>query len=230
MNKLLLLTFILLLFTSCNKYKIEGSASDAGLDGRMLFIKIPTSNDHVWKSIDSCEVIHGEFTMKGKVDSAMMATLFMDETAILPVVIEKGSIKIDINGLNTKVSGTPLNDALYSFLDKQNNLNTKIEDLLHKESQMILNGEDPDRAHEMVYEEGKKLSDKMNKLVVEFISDNFDNVLSSGVFMMIVSNMPYPILTPEINEIIEKAPSSFKDNFMVKEFLNAAQENANKLH
>lgn len=39
MNRLLMLPFVILLLTSCNKYKVEGLASDAGLDGRMLLSK-----------------------------------------------------------------------------------------------------------------------------------------------------------------------------------------------
>ena len=66
----------------------------SSLDGRMLFIK--TLEDGKWVKIDSAEVIHGLFTMKGVVDSIMMATLYMDNEAIMPLVIEKGNIKITI--------------------------------------------------------------------------------------------------------------------------------------
>lgn len=229
MNKYLLLSLVLLLLTSCNKYKIEGSASDAGLDGRMLYVKVLNA-DKVWHSIDSCEVIHGEFSMKGEADSTMMATLFMDNMAILPLVVEKGTMKVTMSGTETKVDGTPLNEALYDFLHKQSELENKVQELFHKESQMILNGENPDEAHEMVNREGKKLSDEMSKLVVDFITGNFDNVLSVGVFALIASNMPYPVVTPEIQQIMEKAPTSFKEHFLVKEFMSVAQENMERMN
>ena len=219
---------VLLALTSCNKYKVEGSASDAGLDGRMLFLKV-LGTDRTWKSVDSCEVVHGEFAMKGEVDSTMMTTLFMDDMPVLPMVLEKGTIKIKISELETKVSGTPLNEALYDFLDKQNKLQVKMNELLHKESQMILNGENPDEAHEMVNREGQKLSNEMSELVVEFITGNFDNVLARGVFLLIASNMPYPVMTPEIKQIMEKAPDSFKENALVKEFVTVAEENTKQV-
>lgn len=228
MNRLLMLPFVILLLTSCNKYKVEGLASDAGLDGRMLFIKI-LDEERNWRNIDSCEVVHGEFSMKGDADTTMMATLFMDDTPILPMVIEKGTMKVSINGSETKVSGTPLNDALYAFLKQQSTIENKVRDLFHQESQMILNGENSDEAHEMVNREGQKLSEEMNKLVIDFITGNFDNVLSSGVFALLVSNMPYPVVTPEIKQIMDKAPASFKENFMVKEFMAAAEENMGNL-
>ena len=228
MSRLLFLPFVILLLTSCNKYKVEGLASDAGLDGRMLFIKI-LDEDRNWRSMDSCEVVHGEFSMKGDADTTMMATLFMDETPILPLVIEKGTLKVSINGSETKVSGTPLNNALYDFLKQQSSIENKVRELFHQESQMILNGENPDEAHEMVNREGQKLSEEMNKLVIDFITGNFDNVLSSGVFALLVSNMPYPVVTPEIKQIMDKAPNSFKENFMVKEFMAAAEENTGSI-
>lgn len=167
--------------------------------------------------------------MKGDADTTMMATLFMDDTPILPMVIEKGTMKVSINGSETKVSGTPLNDALYAFLKQQSTIENKVRDLFHQESQMILNGENSDEAHEMVNREGQKLSEEMNKLVIDFITGNFDNVLSSGVFALLVSNMPYPVVTPEIKQIMDKAPASFKENFMVKEFMAAAEENMGNL-
>lgn len=229
MSRLLLyLPLLLITLSSCNKYKIEGSASDARLDGRMLFIKM-LGTDRAWKSIDSCEVVHGEFSMRGTIDSITMATLFMDDMPILPMVLEKGTIKIKISNQETRVSGTTLNNALYGFLDKQNELQKKVEDLLHKESQMILNGEDPDEAYEMINREGQKLSDDMKKIVVDFITDNFDNVLARGVFLLIANNMTYPMITPEIQQIMDKAPASFKDNAMVKEFMTAAEENMKRM-
>lgn len=228
MNRFLFLPFVILLLTSCDKYKVEGLASDAGLDGRMLFIKI-LDEERNWRNIDSCEVVHGEFSMKGDADTTMMATLFMDETPILPLVIEKGTLRISVNGQETKVSGTPLNDALYDFLEQQNSIESKVRDLFHRESQMILNGDNPDEAHEMVSREGQKLSEEMNELVIDFITGNFDNVLSSGVFVLLVSNMPCPVVTPEIKQIMDKAPESFKENFMVKEFMAAAEENTGRL-
>lgn len=229
MNRFLFLPFVILLLTSCNKYRVEGLASDAGLDGRMLFIKVLDA-DRNWRNMDSCEVVHGEFSMKGDVDTTVMATLFMDDIPILPLVIEKGTLKVSINGSETKVSGTPLNDNLYDFLQRQTEIETKVRDLFHRESQMILNGESPDEAHEMVTREGQQLSEEMNKLVVDFITGNFDNVLSSGVFALLISNMPYPVVTPEIQQIMDKAPDSFKDNFMVKEFMAAAEENMESIH
>lgn len=230
MNKILSLPMLLMLVlnTSCNKYKIEGTTSDSGLDGKTLYIKYMAS-DKNWHAIDSCEVIHGEFSMNGNADSIVMGALFMENAAIMPLVVESGNIKIEINDRNTKVKGTALNDRLYDFLDKQKKIEAKLNELYHKENQMILNGENPDMARDMVNREGQELNDEMSKLVIDFITNNFENPLGVGVFMMAVSNMTYPIETPEITQIMDKAPESFKNNFIVKDFMTAARENTRRM-
>ena len=55
----------------------------------------------------------------------------------------------------------------------------------------------------------------MNALAKEFIQKNYDNVLGPGVFIMLCSNLPYPVMTPLIEEIIEEAPDRFKNNSLV---------------
>ena len=63
----------LLAFTSCaSEYKIEGSSSVSRLDGKMLFVKVPSGDRML--SIDSAEVIHGMFKMEGITDSTSMAS------------------------------------------------------------------------------------------------------------------------------------------------------------
>ena len=93
MNKLFILCSSLLLLTSCaSEYQIKGTSSVSRLDGKMLFVKVPV--DETMVKVDSAEVIHGLFTMQGVVDSAMIASLYMDELSIMPLVIEKGHIQI----------------------------------------------------------------------------------------------------------------------------------------
>lgn len=107
----------LLAFTSCaSEYKIEGSSSVSRLDGKMLFVKVPSGDRML--SIDSAEVIHGMFKMEGITDSTSMASLYMDDESIMPFVIEKGKISISIDNARIVVTGTPLNDRLYDLWEK----------------------------------------------------------------------------------------------------------------
>lgn len=223
-NKILPLLLLLLLFTSCTrKYKIDGSSSVSSLDGRMLFLKVLEEGE--WVKIDSAEVIHGLFSMSGVVDSVMMVTLYMDDESIMPLVLEKGDIKISIANTELKATGTSLNNALYDFIEKKNAMDMQIGDLERKEARMVLDGGDLAEIHDQLVKEGETLVKEMNVYVKKFISDNYENVLGPSVFMMLCSGLPYPIMTPQLDELLKDAPYSFKSNKMVKEFTTKAKEN-----
>lgn len=228
MNKLFFSVVSLLAFTSCaSEYKIEGSSSVSRLDGKMLFIKVPSGDRML--NVDSAEVIHGVFRLEGIADSTVIASLYMDDESILPFVIEKGKIAININNARIIVSGTPLNDRLYDFVGKKTSLDDQAYELERKESRMIMDGKTPDEIQREITKEREKLAAEMNKLAKDFIQSNYDNVLGPGVFIMLCSNFPYPVVTPLIEEIINGAPDSFKNNPLVKDYMSVARSNMEKL-
>lgn len=77
---------------------------------------------------------------------------------------------------------------------------------------------DLEEIHAQLMVEGDSLMTAMNQYVKTFISDNYENVLGPSVFMMLCSSLPYPIMTPQIDDIIKDAPYSFKSNKLVREF------------
>ena len=219
-NRILPLMLLLVLFASCSrKYKVEGVSSVTSLDGKMLYLK--TLRDGQWITIDSAEVVHGLFSTSGPSDSVMMVTLYMNDEAIMPLVLENGKVEVSISNSQ----GTPLNNALYEFIEKRNALELKIEELEKKEARMVLDGAALDDIHEQLTQEGEALIKEMNDYIKEFISANYENVLGPSVFMMMCSTLPYPIMTPQIEDIIRTAPQSFKSTPLVREFLDKAKEN-----
>ena len=159
--------------------------------------------------------------MEGVLDSSVIASLYMDDINIMPFVIEKGKIAINIDNARIVVSGTPLNDRLYDFVGKKTSLDDRAYELERKESRMIMDGKDPNEIHHVIMTEREKLAAEMNDLAKQFIKKNYDNVLGPGVFIMICSNFDYPVMTPMIEEIVKDAPDSFKNNPMVKEYITA---------
>ena len=218
--------FVMLVFSlvSCSKrYKIEGNSSITSLDGKMLFLK--TLQDGQWIKVDSAEVVHGLFTMKGAVDSARMVTLYMGDESIMPLVLEDGKVDVVISNLQLSAKGTPLNDALYDFIDRRNAMEMKLGELERQEARMVLDGANLDEVHVKLAQEGETLLKDMNEYVKGFIKDNFNNVLGPNVFMMMCNTLPYPVMTPEIEDIMRTAPLSFKEHFFVKDYLEKAREN-----
>ena len=217
------------LLTSCaSSYNVRGTSSVSALDGSKLYLKAVKNND--LKNIDSCEVVHGEFQFAGLLDTVRMVSLFMDDESIMPLVLEEGDIVIRIDNAVQSVSGTPLNDSLFVFIDKHNQLTNRMSELGHRQSQMMLDGIDENQINRQLNAEADLIAAEEDRLVTKFICDNFDNVLGPGVFMMITSQYRYPILTPQIEDIMSKATEKFKSDPYVREYYQAAQENEARMN
>ena len=228
MHKILLAFATMALMASCaNSYNVQGSSSISSLDGSKLYLKAVKNNE--LKSIDSCDIVHGQFHFNGILDTVRMANLFMDDQSIMPVVLEEGEIVIKLDNAAQSVGGTPLNDKLYKFIDKHKQLDNRMSELSHKQSQMMLEGVDELTINEHLNAEAEKIAAEEDKLVTSFIVENFDNVLGPGVFMMITSGFNVPVLTPQIEDIMSKATEKFKNDPYVKEYYQVASDNMAKM-
>ena len=229
MNKILSMVAMVAALTSCAaSYNVQGSSSVSALDGSKLYLKTVKNNE--LKSIDSCEVVHGEFHFAGLLDTVRMANLFMDEESIMPLVLEEGEITIKIENAQQIVSGTPLNDSLYQFIDRHNRLTNRMTELSHRQSQMLLEGIDEQVINEQLNLEAAQINAEEDQLVTRFIVANFDNVLGPGIFMMVTSQYPYPVLTPQVEDIMSKATEKFKNDPYVREYYQTAQENEARMN
>jgi hypothetical protein len=206
-----LLTICITLASCAGGYRIDGTSEITGLDGRLLSLR--TLRDGRWLTVDSAEVVHGFFTMRGKPDSVMMVALFMDDENLMPLVLEPGRIKVAIDNSQFLASGTPLNDALYDFIGRRNRMELLLDDF-ERNTQ-------PDRSDSLIAQ--------MNLYVHDFITTNCDNVLGPGIFMIMCSTLPYPLLTPQLDSILRDVPQSFLCNSLVEEWLVKARENARAL-
>lgn len=228
MNRFIPFVLLFIILTSCDGgYKIEGSSSLSGLDGKMLYIKTMKGED--WVKLDSAEIVHGLFSMKGKVDSIAMATIFLDEESIMPLVLEDGKIEVSISQLQFTAKGTPMNNALYEFIEKRSDLELQVEELHRKEARMVMEGENIDEVQVQLGIEAERLTKEISGYIKKFIADNYENVLGPNVFIMLCSSLPYPVLTPQIEDILDDAPYSFKNHVLVKEFVTTAKENMRRM-
>ena len=217
---------MLAFLASCkNTCSIEGIADASNIEGRTIRLKA-VQPDGNWYVLDSCEVTHGSFSMACHFDSVLVTTLCIGEVPLMPVIVERGKVKVSITNLSLNASGTPLNNELYSFLDKKNELDKQVADLGHAESRMIMNGNSDYYIHHYVDSVYAVLSADMQDLVVGFIGDNYTNVLGLCGFSMLSNGLPYPVITPLIRSVLDKAPSSFLSNPIVSDFVKAADANA----
>ena len=224
MNKIFYAFISLLALTSCaNSYDITGTSNVSTLDGRMLYLKV--LQDAAFKSVDSCDVVHGQFHFNGTLDSVRMANIFMDDEPVLPLVLESGAITVKLDDTQQVVSGSPLNDKLFGFFKKYQQLQNQQRELVHKHDQAIMNGSDMNVVTRQLTAEANRLAEQEDKLVTTFVTDNFDNVLGAGVFLLVTMGNQYPMLTPWIEDIMSKATDHFKNDSYVKDYYQKAQEN-----
>lgn len=224
LNNILWLVMGVLCLTSCAKgYRVEGKSSVTSLDGKKLYLKALQDGD--WMVVDSAEMLHGCFKMKGTVDSVRMVTLYMDEEGLMPLVLEDGKIKVNISNTQLRAEGTPLNDLLYEFIDKRNDMERAINEVERKEARLVLDGVCLDDIHDRLQHKVDSMALAMEAYVKSFITANYENVLGSSIFMMMCSTLPYPVMTPTIEDILKDAPLTFKQNPLVKDYVSKAKEN-----
>ena len=228
MNRILYLFALMAVITSCStSYHVQGSSSITSLDGSKLYLK--AVKDQELKNLDSCDVVHGKFQFSGVLDTVRIASLFMDDESIMPVVLEEGEITILIDRAKQSVTGTALNDSLYHFIDKHNQLNNRFNELEHKQNQMILEGIDESQIVQEVQAEAQQIAEEREQLMTNSIIENFDNALGPYLFEMLTSVYRYPILTPQIEFIMSKATKKFKRDPYVNDYYTTAQENEKRM-
>ena len=216
-------------FASCsNQYIVDGSTTVHGMEGKMMYLKV--YDNKKLRSLDSCFVTHGKFMFRGKSDSTIMANLFMGNQSLMPVVLEGSDIVLKIDDVSQVAAGSPLNDSLYSFIQKKTQLDNQLAELPRMEGRMVMDGMEHDEVMARLSAQARQLSIMSDQLVTSFIKSNYSNVLGPGVFMIMTSEYAYPVLTPQIEEIIIGAPESFLSNPYVKEYMRVARDNMDKLH
>lgn len=240
MNKILYALVILLALTSCTKsYYIHGTSNISSLDGRQLYLKGGSGDSLI--TLDSCEVVHGNFSFKGTLDSVQVAQIYMDDMNLqFPIVLEEGDIQLKLDNTLLRVSGTPLNEKLNTFWTKFTQLRNKFIEIDHEEGVSIMNGHDEEATNARLIKKALLVYANIDKLFTAFVTNNFDNTLSTWGFLTRVSYdmtpNAYPIwmndylyanavsqLPSWVEFIMAKAPDVFKNNAAIKDFYEKFQ-------
>ena len=223
-KKLYFLLFLglLTLFSCKSQYLVKGFSNVDDLEGKMLTLKVYVDGE--MRSIDSTRVVHGRFSFGGSMDSTMLANVFWGNLSLMPIVLEEGEVDLRISETQQSATGTPLNDTLSGFIQRKTQLDARMAELPHLESQMIMDGTDYDEITYELGKQSKQIAAENDRLIVRFIRDNYNNVLGPGIFMILTSSLPYPILNPQIEEIITNATPYFLGHPYVKKYIEEAEE------
>lgn len=214
-----------LVLTSCGAtYNIKGSTDVPNLDGQKFYLKTFKNEDMA--DLDSCDVLHGQFKFSGKTDSVALAYVTVENTPIMPLLLEDGEISVLLNSATQNVKGTPLNDKFTEFRKELDKIEGEISDLSRKQSQGIMNGENEDSLNLQLNKKFQELAARKESLITKFICNNFDTSLAAAAFQFVT----IPILMqggiPEKDDWVEsimlKASEEFKNDPYVKFFIDKA--------
>lgn len=214
-----------LLLTSCaTQYDIAGNSSLDEVDGHMLYLRVTGDGTNVMvSSLDSCQVEHGRFRFGGDVDSIMLAQVYMGNDLMMPIVIENGDLKVSIDQMGQYVEGGNLNKILYKFLEKRDQLESKIWQAENECIRDLRNGKDnPATVREKMKRRTNSLSKEIEDEEVRFIKDNYDNALGPGYFIMLCNQQIFPKMTEQFRRIVEDAPPEFFLNPYINNYLHMA--------
>lgn len=196
MNRLFIFTIscITIIISSCSsKYSIEGTANLGPVTGKQVFLKAFDKNG--WTNVDSCQVIHGMFCLTGDINknTPQIVTLFLDNIPITPLIVESGKINIELTTTSLSISGTPLNNKLYSFYEENQTLEQRA-----KLNTALLNKSDVNSF----------LANKHEELVKSFIVQNRNNALSPIILSIYKKYYPDLVRANEIKELYEDSTNS----------------------
>ena len=89
---------------------------------------------------------------------------------------------------------------------------------------MLLDAIDEQTIETQLSAEAAVIAAQEDSLVTHFIIDNYDNVLGPWAFMMVTANYQYPVLTPQIEQIMSQATDAFKNDPYVSQYYQKANE------
>lgn len=225
MYRLLYIATCLLFLTSCaEQYNIAGNSSGDQLDGRMIYLRVSQDGNSTC-CLDSSKVVHGRFNFIGDIDSVMMAYLYMGEEVVMPIVMERAKLTVHIDDMDRNVSGGPLNDCLYDFFRQKFSIENEMWEAEQKCIELMRRGMWTEQHRKQFAEQADILNKKVEDLETKFITDNYDNALGPGFFMLLCNQFPSPVITDQIARIIQGAPREFLSNPFVRNYLKRARDN-----
>lgn len=214
------------LLSSCaEEYRIAGKSTVPVLDGKTLYLRTSAHSEVASRTFDSCQVVHGRFTFYGDVDTICMASIYMGSESIMPVVLENGEVSIFVDNAGQRVTGSPLNEKLYKYLNSQKRLYNEWSNLQVAYINMAREGKKPEDILKKLGPKFKKNAEKSETLETQFIIENAGNVLGPSYFAYICEQFPSPIITEQISRILEAAPESFLQSPFVSNYVRAARRN-----
>lgn len=214
---------IMLLFvTSCARhYNIAGNVVEGALQGETLYL-MTHHEAQFTRRVDSCKIVHGQFTLMGSVDSITWAKLYLDQNMVMPLVIEGGEVEVVIDCFGNRIKGSPLNEKLNRFFEAMSKLQREWDAIYDRRIQLYMSGSHVPHILAELDAREQRLERKMEAVENKFIRDNFENVLGPGMFLLLSEQYSVPVITEQFRLILDDAPTEFLNHPMIVDYLRRA--------
>lgn len=224
MKKIILfLIAVAVLATSCGEkdaFTINGKLPDGTYDGQQVYLKTLDEN---WKdliTIDTVNVVNGEFVFKGLAkEGPILHFISLDDapnfmSRPVPVVVEAGHIEVSLDSIST-VKGTPSNNAYQAFASKVNVINAEIKAISEKSKQ--------DTANVALQADlEKQYKDKDNQLAKETFDFIKGNIQSQMGTYFLTKNF-YRFSADQLKELLPSIKPEYKSIARIQKIEKVAQ-------
>ena len=188
-----------------NGYTINGTVADAA-DGEYVYLQTIGRDAVV---LDSAVVNGEKFQFKGLSEVSVMPKILIYKgktTAMHSMVyLDKGTINVDLQTLNSNVSGTENNDALAKFMDEYGQMNDEMKELYgrYRRDTTLT-----DTQREELMEELEKRDAGMNDFVYNKMVANISKSFGSYLLVSFGSTVD----AAKINELLPQIPAELSSD------------------
>ena len=206
-NFFLLVTVAAATLASCNNhasYTIDGTVSDSTLNGNTVYLTDMASNN----VLDSAVIADNKFQFTGKADTAFIATL-QSRPYRMHLIVENGNISVEM-GESDKLSGTPLNDEMSTFMSAIDSLNNLF---IAKQQEIVAKGLSGEEAAAAWNEVQAGLMGEANQVLSKYFDRNNNNAVGAWI----LAN--WGLAPEQLDSVINLSGDVLKANPLVKEML-----------
>ena len=196
---------------------IDGTVGAYGYEGQKLTVVEFTPNSST--VFDSCYVSHGKFNMKGSTDMTRLVFLCRNGQPVMPMYLEGGKTVISIQPSEIERGGTRQNDLLNSFLTSKKRLDNKYDEIWQRRVELMRSGRRDNEYLLQLQDSLHIIVSECEELIYNFITSNYKEEVSTGVFAMLTAN-PSRQISPLMKRVLDNAPDIFIKSPIVQDYIS----------
>lgn len=191
--KQLVVLFSALILISCNKYKVEGTATGVA-NGTNVFL-VTSDSTGTPKPKDTVKVTDGKFEFEGKSEKPEIAYIAFDKTpnGNVGFILEKGTVTVNFDAKSPEknaISGTENNDLYQAYNNANLDIQKKVKAIYETNGAFMQKNPETDEEKakaQVIMAEFQKIQKEMDKRSKDFVAKNQNSFVS----LLLVENLFY---------------------------------------